>query len=94
MIDEKEQMLEIENQDDVPLSCQVVYGEAEIVSIPICSFCKNEILEIYEDCKNCKIYGFAPNEYLDNHDKRDCKKFELDKDGIFYKYYSHLLKRD
>ena len=35
MIDEKEQMLEIENQDDVPLSCQVIPGEAEIVSIPI-----------------------------------------------------------
>ena len=44
MIKEKEQI--IENQDNVPLSCQVIYGEAEIMSAPICAFCKNEILEL------------------------------------------------
>jgi len=92
MIEEKEQM--IENQDNIPLSCQIVYGEAEIMSAPICAFCKNEILELNEECENCKVYGFAPNEYLDDHNKRDCKEFKLDEDGIFYQYFKHLLKRN
>ena len=93
MIDEKEQMLEIENQDDVPLSCQVVYGEAEIVSIPICGFCKNR-LHSDKDSKKCKAYNVLPENYLFEHEKRDCKKFQLDKNGMFYKYFKHILKRD
>lgn len=92
MIKEKEQI--IENQDNVPLSCQVIYGEAEIMSAPICAFCKNEILELCDECENCKVYGFAPDEYLNDHNIRDCKKFELDKDGIFYQHFKHLLKRN
>lgn len=91
MIDEKEQM--IENQYDVPTSCQVVYGEAEIVSIPICGFCKNRLYSD-EDSKKCKAYDVLPKNYLFEHEKRDCKKFELEKNSMAYKYFSHMLKRD
>ncbi len=66
------------------------YPVGTITSVPICYFCKN--INIIKG-QHCKAYNFVPEKYLDNHNKRDCEKFELDIESLYYKGCKHLLKR-